>query len=84
LTGWQVTAKTIYCDAVDYDVTITFYKDWNTRCTGYQKYIEELDKETAKLLKKRAGRLGKSLKCEGTQDYRVTGYNDKLAAKGQS
>jgi hypothetical protein len=28
----------------------------------FEKYVEELDKKTAKLLKKRAGCLGKSLK----------------------
>ncbi|MCJ7791782.1 MAG: hypothetical protein MUP49_05195 [Dehalococcoidia bacterium] len=39
---WQVTATTIYCDAVDDDVTILVYKDWSTKCTGYKKYVESL------------------------------------------
>jgi hypothetical protein len=28
---WQITATTIYCDAVDDDVTIIVYKDWSTK-----------------------------------------------------
>jgi len=75
---WQVTAKTIYCDAVDDDVTIMVYKDWSTRCTGYKKYVESLNKETAKMLKRKAKRLGRNLRCEGPLDYRVADYRDIL------
>ena len=75
---WQVTATTIYCDAVDDDVTILVYRDWGTKCTGYNKYIESLNKERARMLQKKAKRLGRNLKCEGPQDYRVTSYRDKL------
>jgi hypothetical protein len=78
VTDWQVTATTIYCDAVDDDVTIMVYKDGSTRCTGYKKYVENPDKETAQMLKKKAKRLGRNLKCEGPQDYRITSYRDKL------
>jgi hypothetical protein len=81
---WQITATTIYCDAVDDDVTIIVYKDWSTKCTGYKKYVEELNQETAKMLKQKARRLGRSLKCEGPQDHRVTDYRDKLAAEDKS
>lgn len=80
MTDWQVTARTIYCDAVDDDVTIMVYKDQSTRCTGYKKYVESLNKETAKMLKRKAKRLGRNLRCEGPQDYRVTDYRDILAA----
>jgi hypothetical protein len=78
---WQVTATTIYCDAVDDDVTIMVYQDWRTICTGYKKYVEELNQETILLLQKKAKRLGRSLRCEGPHDYRVTDYRDKLAAE---
>ena len=84
MTDWQVTAKAIYCDAVDDDVTIMVYKDWSTRCTGYKKYIESLDKETAKTLKRKAKRLGRSLGCEGPLDYRVTGYRDILMTQDKA
>jgi hypothetical protein len=76
-----VTATTIYCDAVDDEVTILVYKDWSTKCTGYRKYAESLDKERAKMLQKKGKRLGRNLKCEGPQDYRVTDYRDKLIAE---
>ena len=81
MTNWQVTATTIYCDAVDDNVTIMVYQDWSARCTGYGKYVENLDKETAKLLKRRARRLGRTLRCEGPLDHRVADYRDKLATE---
>jgi hypothetical protein len=82
VADWQVTATTIYCDAVDDDVTILVYKkDWSTKCTGYRKYVDSLDNEGAKMLQKKAKRLGRNLKCEGPQDYRVTSYLDKLSVE---
>jgi hypothetical protein len=84
VTDWQVTATTIYCDAVDDDVTIMVYKDGSTRCTGYKKYVENPDKETAQILKKKGKRLDRNLKCEGPQDSRVTSYRDKLTAEVKS
>jgi hypothetical protein len=81
---WQVTATTIYCDAVDDDVTIMVYKDGSTKCTGYKKYVERLNKETEGMLKKKAKRLGRNLRCEGPMDYRVTGYRDTLTAQGKA
>jgi hypothetical protein len=81
---WQVTATRIYCDAVDDDVTIMVYKDWSVRCTGYKKYVEHLNKETERRLKKKAKRLGRNLGCEGPLDYRVTDYRDKLAAEDKA
>lgn len=84
MTGWQLTATTIYCDAVDDDVTIMVYKDWSTTCTGYKKYGEILNKETAKTLKKKAKRLGRNLGCEGPLDHRVTDYRDKLMAEDKT
>ncbi len=80
MTDWQMTATTIYCDAVDDDVTIMVYKDGSIGCTGYKKYVENPDKETAQMLKKKAKRLGRNLKCERPKDYRVTDYLDKLTA----
>jgi hypothetical protein len=78
---WQVTATTVYCDAVDDDVTIMVHHDWSTSCTGYRKYVENLDKATAKLLKRKARQLGRDLRCEGPLDHRVTDYRDKLVAE---
>jgi hypothetical protein len=87
VVDWQVTATTIYCDAVDDDVTLIVDKDWNIKCTGFKKYSENLAKETAGKLKQKSRQLGRNLKCEGPQDSRVTDYRDNLksqekAAKG--
>jgi hypothetical protein len=84
VTGWQITAITIYCDAVDDDVTIMVDKDRSTRCTGYRKYKKSLDKETAKVLKKKAKQLGRNLGCEGPLDYRVTDYRDSLVSEDRA
>jgi hypothetical protein len=81
---WQVTATTIYCDAVDDDVTIIVHRDWSTSCTGYRKYLENLGKETAKMLKRKAKRQGRDLRCEGSLDYRVTDYRDRLATQDKA
>lgn len=84
MVDWQVTATTIHCDAVDDDVTIMVYKDWSTRCTGYKKYVDSLNKETAKMLKRKAKRLGRNLKCEGPLDYRVTDYRSILVEQDKN
>jgi hypothetical protein len=81
VTDWQVTATTIYCDAVDDDVTLIVDKDWNVRCIGYTRYMTNLDKETCRTLQQKSQRLGRDLKCEGPQDFRVTDYRDKLIAQ---
>jgi hypothetical protein len=73
---WQVTATTIYCDAVDDDVTIIVYPDWTTRCTGFFKYSAESG--NPKLLSNKSKESKRLLKCEGPLDHRVTGYRDKL------
>jgi hypothetical protein len=77
-TDWQVTATTIYCDAVDDEVTVLVYKDWSTRCSGYTKYREPA-KATAAQLRKKGKRLGHKLGCEGLECHRVTQYKEKLA-----
>ena len=81
---WQVTATTIYCDAVDDDVTIMVYKDWTTKCTGYRKYIEKPTKDVLNDLHKRAKKSGKKLACEGPDDKRVTDYRDQLQAEEEA
>lgn len=81
MVNWQVTATTIYCDAVDDDVTLMVYKDRSTRCVGFKKYIESITKETAKELKRRAKKLGRELRCEGPECARVIAYRDEAFAE---
>jgi hypothetical protein len=78
VADWQVTATTIYCDAVDDDVTLMVDKDWNVQCTGYKKYLLNDEAAGKKLLRQKSRKTGRDLKCEGLPDYRVTGYRDKL------
>ncbi len=80
MVNWQVTATTIYCDAVDEEVTIMVYKDGTARCVGYKKYRHP-SRETAKLLKEKGKRLKTEPKCNGPECPQVTQYRDKLFAE---
>ncbi len=80
MVNWQITAATIYCDAVDDEVTLLVYKDRTAKCTGYQKYGKP-DKETAEVIEKKNKQLKRRLECEGPECYRVIQYRDKLFAK---
>jgi len=81
MADWQVTATTIYCDAVDADPTIMVHKDRSTSCTGYKKYGENISKEAAGDLREKGKKLGRVLKCEGPECSRVIEYRDKLFAE---
>jgi hypothetical protein len=76
--NWQLTTTTIYCDAVDDDVSLIVDKNLNIRCTGYSRYMTNLDKETDRTLRQKSRKLGRNLECEGPQDFRVTRYHDKI------
>ena len=78
--GWQLTAITIYCDAVDDEVTIIVHKAGATTCTGYNKYSEP-SKEAAKLMQGKSKQLKRQLKCEGLDCYRVVQQKNKLIAE---
>lgn len=85
MVNWRVTATTIYCDAVDAEVTLMVYKDRSARCTTYnRKYGENIKKEVAKELKKKGKILGRELRCEGQECSRVTEYRDKLFAEEEA
>ena len=81
MTGWKITATTIYCDAVDAEATIMIYNDGIVKCSGYKKYVEDSSKETAKMLKNKGKKLGRELRCEGLECHRVTAYRDKIFAE---
>jgi hypothetical protein len=42
---WEITATTIYCNAVDDEVTLIVYADGTSRCTGRQKYARSEKKK---------------------------------------
>jgi hypothetical protein len=81
---WQMTAKAIYCEAVDDDVVIMVHWDGNIRCTGYQKYVEHGDKRSGVILEKKSRALSLNLKCEGPSDPRIIGYRDTLLAQDKT
>jgi hypothetical protein len=78
MIDWQVTAKAIYCDAVDDDVVIMVHPDGSVKCSGYSRYGPTAYPGALAVLKKKSLILNRGLRCEGPQDYRVTDYRDSL------
>ena len=66
LNGLKESTQTVYCDAIDDEVTLIVDKDGTSKCTGYTKYGKP-DKETAKSVKVKSRQLGKLLRCEGLE-----------------
>ncbi len=81
MVDWQVTAKAIYCEAVEDDVIIMVFPDHRVKCTGYSKYGPEAKPEALATLKKKSRVLKRKLRCEGPEDYRVIDY--KASVFGQ-
>ena len=61
MTNWQVTAKTIYCNSVNSEVTIIVNKDWSVQCTGFDTFREGEKKYKA----------CRGLDCRDITDYRT-------------
>ncbi|MFC1902066.1 GYD domain-containing protein [Chloroflexota bacterium] len=40
MVDWVITATTIYCDAVDDEVTLLVHKDGTVKCIGHSKYAK--------------------------------------------
>ena len=80
MVNWQITATTIYCDAVADEITILVYGDWSVKCTGYGKYVGSSD-NGVNLLKKKSQQLKQHLECTGPECYRVIQYKEKLLAE---
>jgi len=80
MVNWQVTATTIYCDAVDAEVTVLVYKDWSVKCTGYPRY-GKANKGASDSLKEKNRQLRRALECEGPECQRAIQYRDKLKAE---
>lgn len=80
MVDWEITATTIYCDAVDDEVTIIVNREGATKCTGMQKYSRPTG-EVAKELKKKNKQLGKQLACKWPGCSDVNKYRDELMSK---
>lgn len=80
MVNWQLTATTIYCDAVDGDVTLMVFKDGSVKCANYPKYSQP-NRKTAAHLKESGKKLGKYLECEGPLCSRMKDYRDQQFAE---
>ena len=77
MVGWQITAKTIYCDAVDDEVTLLIYKDKRANCTGYKKYNQP-NAITVSTIKRKTKSLKRPVKCEGEDCSRLSRYKENI------
>ncbi|MEW6142811.1 MAG: hypothetical protein AB1597_06615 [Chloroflexota bacterium] len=75
--NWQITATTVYCDAVDDEVTLIVVKDGTARCTGLKKYIEP-SAETAHVIKARGRELKRRIACRGAACTMAADYRNRL------
>jgi hypothetical protein len=80
MTDWAMTAKTIFCEAVDDEVTVIVQKNGTARCTGCKKY-DQPDDYTVAMIKKKTRKLRRPVKCEGENCPRVTGYKEQIIAE---
>ncbi len=79
MTDWQVTATTIFCDAVVDEVTIIVKNDWSVKCTGLLKYTN--NRHAGVELVKRSLELKRVLECKGIDCSRISDYINKLKAE---
>jgi hypothetical protein len=80
MTNWQITAKTIFCEDVDDEVTIMLHKDSSVVCTGYKKYNNP-NEITVNSINQKQRRLKRTIRCEGQNCPRVTTYKASILAE---
>jgi len=81
MADWQVTATTIYCDAVAADVTVMVDAGGGVRCAGMLKYLEKTTPNIQRQLKKRSRQQQRPLGCEGDACQRTVAYRDRIFAE---
>ncbi len=81
MVDWQVTATTIYCDAVAADVTLMVDGDGGVRCAGTLKYLTRTTPNIQRQLKQRSRKQGHPLACEGDACQRTVAYRDRIFAE---
>lgn len=81
MVDWQVTATTIYCDAVDTDVTVMVDGEGGVSCAGMLKYLTQTTPDIQRQLKKRSRQQKRSLGCEGDACSRTAAYRDRIFAE---
>ena len=71
MTDWKVTATTIYCDAVNDEVTFIVSGDGTVVCTGYQRYGAS---------GKRSGSMNRT--CAGEGCRIMLEHRDRMVGEG--
>jgi hypothetical protein len=77
MVDWEVTATTIFCEAVDDEVTLIVSGNGSAKCSGRQKY-DNPAKDTKKTLATKSKSSGKQLGCKGESCVTVKQYRDKM------
>jgi hypothetical protein len=67
---WEITATTVYCDAVDDEVTLLVYADGTARCTGRRENAASAGKN------KRPNKTNRG--CTDAECSTLSRYRDKL------
>ncbi len=76
--NWQVTATTVYCEAIAEEVTVMVYKDGSIKCTGFNKSSSPGADQAQK---KRARELKRDIRCSGPECPVTTSYKNRLLAE---
>ena len=77
MTDWEITAKTIFCEAVDDEVTLIVSGNGDAKCSGRQKY-DNPKKDIKKTIANKRKSNGKQPGCKGANCATVKQYRDKI------
>ncbi|MCJ7605895.1 MAG: hypothetical protein MUO19_07690 [Dehalococcoidales bacterium] len=77
MADWEITATTVYCEAVDDEVTLLIDFGGTTTCTGQQRF-DCPDKENARLLEEKTRQAGRVLTCAGTDCTIISQYRTRI------
>jgi len=80
MANWEMKATTIYCSAVEDEVTLMVNKDGTSQCTGYKKYNKPT-RATARLIKVKSKQSGKQIGCDGPECHRLIEYRGRFLAE---
>jgi hypothetical protein len=77
MVDWEVTATTIFCEAVDDEVTLIVSGNGTAKCSGQQKY-DNSKKDIRKTFANKSKSSGKQLGCKGESCATLKQYRVKM------
>ncbi len=83
MPDWQITAKTVYCESVDDEVTWLVFQNGSTHCTGCKKYGHP-NAITRRVIRMKTRRLQRPIQCAGENCSRVALYQQQILAEEQN